>query len=254
MIRVLIIDDEHLARLRMKKLLEAHQDQLELVGEADNGRKAIQQIETLRPEAIFLDIQMPDMTGFDVLEQVTYQPFVIFTTAYSEYAIKAFESFSVDYLVKPITVERLAVSIKKLLRFNASTQQAPSFEALKDLLTQVQAKPEAKPFALPVKKRDRIIFIDFEEIAYLKAEDKYAVAMMQDGTKHLLSKSIGQLAGDLPDNFARVHRSYIVNRSFIVELEKYFKGSFLLKLKDAAQTEIKTGESYSEQLKDWMGI
>ncbi len=254
MIKVLIIDDEYPARLRMKKLLEIHSHQLEMVGEADGGRQAIQKIETLRPQAIFLDIQMPDMSGFEVLEQLTYQPMVIFTTAYSEYAIQAFETFSVDYLVKPIAVTRLKTAIDKLLKFSAAQQTAPDFDQLKTLLDNIQQKPIPQAFALPIKKRDRIIFIDFEDIAYFKAEDKYAVAMMKDGKQHLLSKSLGQLAGELPINFARVHRSFIVNRTFIIELEKYFKGSYLLKLRDQANTEIKTGESYSGQLKEWMGI
>lgn len=251
MVKTIIIDDESPARMRVKKLMEAHPEQLHLLGEADCGSEAIKMIETLRPDAIFLDIQMPDMSGFDVLSHLSYQPFVIFTTAYSEYAIKAFESNSVDYLVKPIEAERFKKAIKKLELFSKTTNQN-NWKKLEKLFQQI--KPVKQIFSLPVKKKDKIILIDFEDISHFKAEDKYVLAFMNDGSSHLLNKSITQLENELPEEFIRVHRSYIINRNYIFEIKKYFKGKLILYLKDKSQSEVMTGETYAEKIKGLLGL
>src|ERR1041385_1761516 len=115
--KTILIDDEPAARRLMKNLLLEHSDVVEIVGEASNGKEAIDKIEKLRPDLIFLDIQMPDLTGFEVIEQLSEKPNIIFTTAYEQYAVKAFETFSIDYLLKPIKEERLAQSIEKLKQF-----------------------------------------------------------------------------------------------------------------------------------------
>ena len=115
--KAIVIDDEPAARRLMKSLLNSHQDVVEVIGEAGNGREAIAKIQELRPDVIFLDIQMPDLTGFEVIEQLEIKPNIIFTTAYEQYAIKAFETFSIDYLLKPIKEERLEQSIAKLKQF-----------------------------------------------------------------------------------------------------------------------------------------
>ncbi len=115
--KAIVIDDEPAARRLMKSLLNSHQDVVEVIGEAGNGREAITKIQELRPDVIFLDIQMPDLTGFEVIEQLDVKPNIIFTTAYEQYAIKAFETFSIDYLLKPIKEERLEQSIAKLKQF-----------------------------------------------------------------------------------------------------------------------------------------
>ena len=112
--KTIVIDDEPAARRLMKNLLQEHSDVVEVISEAGNGKEAIEKIEKLRPDLIFLDIQMPDLTGFEVIEQLNEKPNIIFTTAYEQYAIKAFETFSIDYLLKPIKEERLAQSIEKL--------------------------------------------------------------------------------------------------------------------------------------------
>lgn len=120
--KAIVIDDEPAARRLMKSLLNSHQDVVEVIGEAGNGREAITKIQELRPDVIFLDIQMPDLTGFEVIEQLDVKPNIIFTTAYEQYAIKAFETFSIDYLLKPIKEERLEQSIAKLKQFGRLAQ------------------------------------------------------------------------------------------------------------------------------------
>src|SRR5882724_4411913 len=115
--RAIVIDDEPAARRLMKNLLQEHKDVVEVIAEAGNGKEAIQKTEELSPDLIFLDIQMPDLTGFEVIEQLSKKPNIIFTTAYEQYAIKAFETFSIDYLLKPIKEERLEQSMQKLKQF-----------------------------------------------------------------------------------------------------------------------------------------
>ena len=115
--KAIVIDDEPAARRLMKSLLEEHQDVVQVIGEAGNGKDAIARIEEMKPDVIFLDIQMPDLTGFEVIDKLKIKPNIIFTTAYEQYAIKAFETFSIDYLLKPVKEERLANSISKLQQF-----------------------------------------------------------------------------------------------------------------------------------------
>ena len=250
MIKVIIVDDELPARLRVHKMIADFPQRLEFLGEADCGKDAIQLIETLRPDAVFLDIQMPDMTGFEMINQLSYQPMIIFTTAYAEHAIKAFETVSVDYLVKPFDKDRFQKAIEKLTRFTPPTP-TDEYQQLANLLQQTKSK---KSLALPIKKKDKIILVEFENISHFKAEDKYVNVTLKDGVQHLLTKSIAQLEQDLPDQFIRVHRSYIVNRSYIFEIQKYFKGRLALKLKDNNHTTITTGETYTSKVKEVLGL
>ena len=126
---VFIVEDELLALNRVTKLLGSYANELTIIGKAQHGKTAIQQIEQLQPDVLFLDIQLPDMTGFKVLSQLTYQPFVVFTTAYAEYAVQAFETYSIDYLVKPFDAERFKKAVVKLKTFTSSNV-APNYRQL----------------------------------------------------------------------------------------------------------------------------
>lgn len=241
----LIIEDEYPARLRMNQLLEDHTDTIKILGEADTGKKAISLIEAKKPDVIFLDIQLPDMTGFDVLQRISYQPTIIFTTAYSEYALQAFENYSIDYLVKPIEKNRFNQAIEKLKNWGQKTKVD---DQLIEHLLQAMQKPKT-PQSLPIKKKDKIILVDFEQVAFFKAEDKYVNVHMSNGTEHLLSKSLSTLSNTLPEQFIRLHRSYIVNRHFVSEIQKYFKGKYILQLSDSKASKITTGETYTDIVK-----
>src|SRR6185503_8808054 len=164
--KAIVIDDEPAARRLMKNLLEEHKDVVEVIAEASNGREAIQKTEELKPDLIFLDIQMPDLTGFEVIEQLTQKPNIIFTTAYEQYAIKAFETFSIDYLLKPIKEERLQQSIDKLKQFGRLNHSI-NLVGLQEIIRQFQAPQKATAF--PIKTGDRIILLRYENIAYLEA-------------------------------------------------------------------------------------
>src|SRR6266540_7146447 len=180
--KAIVIDDEPAARRLMKSLLLEHRDVVEVIAEAGNGRDAIQKIEKLKPDLIFLDIQMPDLTGFEVIEQLTERPNIIFTTAYEQYAIKAFETFSIDYLLKPIKEERLQQSIEKLKQFGR-LNQAININGLQDIIRQFQTPQKAT--ALPIKTGDKITLLRFDNIAYMEAQDKYVFVFTVDGNKHL---------------------------------------------------------------------
>lgn len=251
MFTAFIIDDENPARLRVKKLLEAYTDKVKILGEADCGRDAIEKVEALRPEVLFLDIQLPDMTGFEILKNLTYRPLVIFSTAYEKYAVQAFESYSIDYLVKPFDADRFAKAIEKLEKFGRETPQN-NLQDLEKLFEQLQ--PKQKSYALPIKIGDRILLVDFEDITHFQAEDKYTRVVTKSGKKHLCDTSLGQLENDLPDYFLRVHRSCIINKTSILEIRKYFKGKLILTLDDKEKTAVTTGETYSKKVRQELGI
>lgn len=246
-----IVEDELPALNRVKKLLNVYVDDLSVVGTAQNGQSAIQAIEVIQPDLLFLDIQLPDMTGFNLLSQLTYQPLVIFTTAYTNYAIQSFDTYVIDYLVKPFDAQRFEKAIDKFKKFAQSrhTTDTRSFEQAPS-----NQFSRSKPFALPIKIGNRIKLIDFEDIVYLKAEDKYIRVFTNSGREHLSEKSLRKLEEQLPAYFIRVHRSYIVNRTYIQEIQKYFKGNLIIQMNDFRETSIITGTKYVAGFKAKLGI
>lgn len=244
--KALVIDDEPAARRLMKSLLQEHADTVEVIGEAGTGQEALRQIEALKPDLLFLDIQMPDLTGFEVLERLEQKPNVIFTTAYEQYAIKAFENFSVDYLLKPIREDRLELSIQKLQRFGRLNQDL-NLSGLQEIISQLKAPPKAT--ALPIRTGDRITLVRFEQIAYLEAEDKYVYVHSTDGQKFLTDQTLSVLEEKLPENFFRIQKSYIINKERIREMHRHFNGRYLFVMEDKAATRITSGRTYYEQIK-----
>jgi len=251
MLKGFIIEDEQLARTRLKKLLQGYTEQLSIIGEADRGETAIEAIEKQQPNLLFLDIQLPDMTGFEVLQQLTYQPLVIFTTAYEQYAIQAFDTHSIDYLVKPFRLERFKRAMEKLLKFSLTTQ-AKDYASLEHFV--IPPKEQLPSFSFPIKLRDRILLIDYEDISHLKAEEKYIRVFTNKGKTYLSDGSLGKLEGTLPIYFVRVHRSYIVNQKYIKEARRFFKGKLILVLNDRKETAITTGETYSKKIRKLLGV
>jgi two-component system LytT family response regulator len=244
--KALVIDDEPAARRLMKSLLQEHADTVEVIGEAGTGQEALRQIEALKPDLLFLDIQMPDLTGFEVLERLQNKPNVIFTTAYEQYAIKAFENFSVDYLLKPIREDRLELSIQKLQRFGRLNQDL-NLSGLQEIISQLKAPPKAT--ALPIRTGDRITLVRFEQITYLEAEDKYVYVHSTDGQKFLTDQTLSVLEEKLPENFFRIQKSYIINKERIREMHRHFNGRYLFVMEDKAATRITSGRTYYEQIK-----
>lgn len=244
--KTLIIDDEQLARQRLKRLLKPF-DEFEIIGEAANGAEGLEQTEALQPDLIFLDIEMPVLNGFEMLSRLKHQPKVVFTTAYDQYAIKAFEEDSIDYLLKPVETERLEKTVKKLRQMQQPAAPLP----LEALMKQLMVKKEIK--TLTVKIGDRILLIKLSEILYIEAEDKYVFLHTTDGKKHLTDFTISSLEDKLPEAFVRIHRGSIINTEHIKEIRKGFNGAlvFLLHHTDVRLT---SSRSNGEMLRERFGI
>ena len=250
-IKAIIVDDEPAARRILRSMLTAHNHWIQVVGEATNGEEAISLINELKPGLVFLDIQLPDLTGFEVLQNLNSQPNIIFTTAYEQYAIKAFESYSIDYLLKPIREERFELSLQKLKSFGRNEIQT-DFSVIKKMMEEM--KTIKKPTAFPVKQGDKIILLQFENISHFEANDKYVELYTVDGKKYLLDQTLTSLMERLPDVYLRVQKSYIINKERVKEIHKHFNGRFVIIMDDKSQTRITTGLTFYEALRDSFGL
>jgi len=234
MFRTIIIDDEKLAVERLVRMLRPFKDKIDIISETTSSADAVKLINSLKPDLVFLDIQMPVYSGFDVLEKVSYTPLVIFTTAYDKYALKAFETNSVDYLLKPIDAERLKKTIDKLNNFKE--KEKDYFEKqIKELLVSIK-QPKQK--RLSVKIGSKIMFIDYSLICFFKSSDKY-VEVYTNERKYLITKSLTEIEEELKDNnFFRIHRSYIVNFDYIDSIDRTDTGEYIIKLIEPSGTKI----------------
>ena len=230
-IRALIVDDEPLARQRVRLLLTEEAD-VEIVGDCEDGVQAVQQITTLKPDVLFLDVQMPEMDGFEVLRQVRAGalPVVIFTTAYDKHALRAFEAHALDYLLKPFKPERFKEAIQRARELIATQQAGVAARGLLELLAdRAPATPRLR--RLTVKTPDRVVFLDVEDIDAIEAAGKYAVIHVGK-ENHVLRESMSSLESHLPpQRFLRISRSVIVNIARVQELQPMFKGENVVVLK-----------------------
>jgi two-component system, LytTR family, response regulator len=244
-IRALIIDDEELARKRLRKLLQDFKNELEVVDEARNGEEAIQKIEALHPDVIFLDIQMPGYDGFEVVRRLHVKPFIVFVTAYDEYALRAFEENSVDYLLKPIDRKRLDKAMEKLRRlFDSSKLQFN--ENIERMLSQLVSPALQR---MKVKIGEKILLLDLSDVVYFEAKDKYTFLHTSDRA-YMIDETITELEIKLDKSkFIRIHRAVIVNMKFIRELVKWFAGRYKVKLKDKKETELIVSRRYADQIR-----
>lgn len=249
--KAIVIDDEPAARRLMKNLLLEHADLVEVIDEASNGQEAIAKIESSKPDLIFLDIQMPDLTGFEVIDRLQVKPNIIFTTAYEQYAIKAFETFSIDYLLKPIKEERLAQSLEKLKQFGRISQPI-DMTGLQEIISQLKAPQKAT--ALPIKTGDRINLIRFENISYMEASDKYVFIHTVDGQKHLTDQSLVMLEEKLPPAFYRIQKSYIINKEKIKEMHRHFNSRYFFIMDDKPASRLTSGRTYHDAIKQEFGL
>lgn len=237
----IVIDDEEIARLRLRSLLEEFPD-IEIVTTAFDGIDAVEKILNYRPELIFLDIEIPGLNGFEVLDKLDYSPFVIFTTAYDEYALKAFDTFSVDYLVKPINSSKLQKAVKKLHKLKSNVLNK---EKVEKLLTHLKKSQVNKRLA--VKSGDDIYFIKFEDVFFLKSDKNYTEVYTYDN-KFLLSQTLGKVEVDLSENFKRVHKSYIINIEKIAKITKWFRNQHKAVMKNKDGTKIPINKETNKHL------
>ena len=244
--KTVIIDDEPPARLRVRKLASEYPDVFEIAGEAENGEQAIEMATRLKPGLIFLDIRMPGLDGFEALKQLPYMPVVIFCTAYDDFALRAFDSFCADYLIKPLTTERFRQTVEKLKQFNGQSPGSDIYRLIEKLASD---QPKAEVTSIPVKVGGRVIFIRLDEVSYFKADEKYVNIITKHAKSYLLDTSLKRLEEKLPGHFIRVHKSFIINKKLLKEVRKHFNNRYALILEDYEQTRIVSGRSYCESIK-----
>ncbi len=229
LIRTIIVDDEEPARLLLIEYLK-QRDDIQLVAECANGFEAVKALTELKPDLAILDIQMPKLNGFEVLELIENKPVVIFATAYDQYAVKAFEMHAVDYLLKPFSKERLDEALDHALKRLKSKNTLP----VETIAADAGMKPALLERVL-VKDGPKVHVIPADKIDYIEAEDDY-VAIKADGKSHLKQQRMSELEKQLdPAKFIRVHRSSIINLERIARIELYAKDSRMAILKDGTK-------------------
>lgn len=244
--KTLIIDDEPLARLRLQNLLAEYPETFEIIGEASNGKEALEEIDKRNPDLLFLDIQMPEMNGFEMLQNLSSFPRIIFCTAFEEYALQAFDSHCIDYLVKPITKERFKKTVQKLRQFGGKETEL-NINGLIEQLKGVQNKSE--PTSIPVKSGDKVFFIRLSDVSFFKADEKYVSLVTKHAKEHIIDSSLKKLEEKIPEYFIRVHKSYIINKNLLKEIRKHFNTRYVLIMDDYTQTKITSGRSYYSTIK-----
>ena len=243
-----IAEDEPLAREALRDSVQTRAE-LKLIGEADNGRTALEQINLLRPDVVFMDIQMPEMTGLEVIKRLDYQPQIIFTTAYDQYAVTAFELNALDYLLKPFSRDRFDAAVDRLLEESSKEYgQESRVEHYRQALAQVSPALPARLERILVRDRGHIFPVNTQQIAYLKSDAKYT-ALYVDGKTFLVRLGISELADRLdPARFIRIHRSVLVNLDFVDSMKTDEQSQLQLQMRDG--TILVANRDASKMLRD----
>jgi two-component system LytT family response regulator len=252
-LRAFLVDDEPLALKRLAKMLQ-ETGRVEVAGMSSDPLDAAARCSSLECEVLFTDIEMPDLSGFEMLARLHPQPLVVFTTAYSNYALQAFEVHSVDYLLKPVEKSRLERALNKLDRIRSHAEPRPSVEAL---LRQLAAGLPAKivyPNRLPSRLGDRIEFVDLGRVTHFFANDKltFAATLKKD---FVIDYTITELESTVdPARFFRIHRSTLVNLEFVREVYSWFSDRMMIRLNDGKDTELTVARDRVKGLKDKLGL
>lgn len=254
MIRILIVDDEALARQRIRTLLNNRTD-VAIAGECRSGAEAISALRDGQADLVFLDIQMKDMTGFEVLESLPAEvwPMVVFVTAYDQYAIKAFDFLAFDYLLKPFREERFERALQRAITALGERREPQPLEALLDYLRQQTPGKTAHPEkSLPLKLGNRIAFVNPADIQYIEASGYY-IELYAEGKKFLLRESLAGMLEKLdPERFVRIHRSVVIHTGFLEEINNIGLGDVEVCMKDGRA--FRVSKSYKEELYRKLGL
>lgn len=259
-LRAFLVDDEPLALERLQRLLTKF-PQIQITGSATDPAEAVTALNNATPliDVLFLDIQMPGINGFELLSRLSVQPFVIFTTAYDQHALRAFETNAIDYLLKPIEPEQLDRALMKLGRIRpiakSNWQQNPALpELLKQLTASLREPQPAYPARIASRVGERISFLALEDVTHFIAQDKLTFAVA-NGKKHNVDQTISDLEHRLdPARFLRIHRSALVNVEWIHEVNSWFAGRVVLIMKDSHHTQLTVARDRVRSVKDRLGI
>ncbi|MGH9768901.1 MAG: LytR/AlgR family response regulator transcription factor [Blastocatellia bacterium] len=260
-LRVFLVDDEALALKRLARLLR-ETGRAEIMGQETDPEDALGRLEEddarEKIDALFLDIQMPGLNGFELLARLSWQPLVVFTTAYDEYALQAFEVNSIDYLLKPVELAQLERALSKLERLagaTAGSRPSADFQRLVERLASSLRAP-AKGFPTRVASRlgERVRFIELAQVTHFFARDKLTYAATAEGN-HVIDRTIAELEQDLdPDHFVRIHRAIMLNTDYIDEAHAWFGGRLVIRLRDGKRTELTVARDRVRALKDRLGF
>ncbi len=252
-LKVFLVDDEQLALKRLARLLQAT-ERVEILGSQTDPEDAIIEISEKQPEILFLDIQMPVFNGFEMLARLLFHPIVIFTTAYDQYALRAFEVNSIDYLLKPVEAEKLNRALNKVERLRGSERKPEWRAAIAELAATLNKNQTKFPDRIASRLGERTQFIQLADITHFQAEDKLTYALTA-AKKYVVDYSIAQLEQKLdPKDFVRIHRSILLNTIYVQEIHQWFAGRVLVRLKDEKRTELTVARDRVRILKDRLSL
>ena len=250
MIKAIIVDDEQLARQRIQKLLEPYND-IKVIGEARNGQLAIDLIEIKSPDLMFLDVQMPDYNGFEVLKRIGSKriPYVVFTTAYDRYAIEAFKVQALDYLLKPIDEDRFEEAINRVIDHFSLLKQSVFGNKLANLLKEYDQVNSEHLTHIIIRDKGLEFKIDFDDVFYFEASGNY-VSLVTKDKSHLYRTTMNSFYNDLDSmEFLRIHRSYILNKRYIKSCKYLSNGEFQFTMKN--NRKLISGRSYKDAIQSY---
>lgn len=252
-IRTLVVDDEPLARQRVVSLLKNYPE-VQLIGECRNGEEAVEAINSKKPDLIFLDIEMPGMDGFGVVTNIDlkYKPFIIFATAYNQYALKAFNIHAVDYLLKPFDDDRFDEAFE-IAKSQIKLKHTSNFnDKLLKLVNEFSTQPDQYKRQFKIKLRGREKFISVEDLLYIEAEGNYLKLHHHTG-RDLYRSTMASIEKELnPNRFLRIHRSYFVNTTFVKSIRYISNNEYKVCLKN--DVEIVSGRSFKEAIKSYLSL
>ena len=252
-IRAFLVDDEPLALRRLARLLERHEN-VTVAGSSSDPLEAVEKLSAAPCDVLFTDIEMPDLSGFQMLSKLNPQPLVIFTTAYSQYALQAFEVTSIDYLLKPVDEKQLDRALAKLARIQEGLEPRPAIESLLERLSQALPAKRKYPARLPSKLGERIEFVDTARVTHFYANEKltYASTPKKD---FVVDYTITELEDMLdPARFVRIHRATIANLDYVRELYSWFSDRMMVCLNDGKDTELTVARDRVRTLKERLGL
>lgn len=253
--RAFLVDDEPLALKRLTRMLAAT-GRIEIAGQSTDPEQAIEAIQSTKPDVLFLDIEMPGMTGFQMLSRIHPQPLVVFTTAYDQYALEAFGVNSIDYLLKPIEAAQLDRALDKIERMRGGAEPRPE---IRELLERVAAladpsKHPQYPDRVASRIGERVEFVELSRVTHFFASDKLTYAATP-AKNYVIDHTIQELEEKLdPRKFIRIHRATLLNLDYIHELHAWFAGRMMVRLKDEKRTELSVSRDRVRALKERLGI
>lgn len=250
--RAFLVDDEALALKRLSRMLTAT-GRVEIVGSDTDPVEAVEAVLKAKPDVLFLDIEMPELTGFEMLSKLDPQPMIVFTTAYDRYALQAFGVNTIDYLLKPIEQAQLDRALDKIERMRGGAEPRPEIRELLNRLSAVAAQPDY-PTRIASRIGERVEFVELSRVTHFFAADKLTYAATS-GKNYVVDHTIQELEQKLdPRKFVRIHRATLVNIDWVNELHAMFAGRMLVRLKDEKKTELTVSRDRVKALKQRLGI